>query len=134
MKKWEINGVRLVIFPKKIKKSLWFQNYDIWLYHLPSHNYVIISFSKEIMFWNYYPPTFLHNVIKYSVFFDGFPKLSRPNLRPFWTPVNFLKLMKPDLWIFFESSFWTVWWCSFLVYMPFSWRNSFVNKWYLVGV
>ena len=51
-----------------------------------------------------------------------------------WTPVNFLKLMKPDLYNCFESSFWTVWWCSFLVYMPFSWRNSFVNIWYLVGV
>ena len=61
-------------------------------------------------------------------------KLSRPNFRPFWTPVNFLKLMKPDLYNFFESSFWTPWWCSFLVYMPFSWRNSFVNKWYLVSV
>ena len=61
-------------------------------------------------------------------------KLSRPNFRPFWTPVNFLKLMKPDLYNFFESSFWTPRWCSFLVYMPFSWRNSFVNKWYLVGV
>ena len=61
-------------------------------------------------------------------------KRSRPNFRPFWTPVNFLKLMKPDLYNFFESNFWTPWWCSFLVYMPFSWRNSFVNKWYLVGV
>ena len=61
-------------------------------------------------------------------------KLSRPNFRPFWTPVNFLKLMKPDLYNFFESSFWTPWWCSFLVYKPFFWRNSFVNKWYLVGV
>ena len=61
-------------------------------------------------------------------------KLSRPNFCPFWTPVNFLKLMKPDLYNFFESSFWTPWWFSFLVYMPFSLRNSFVNKWYLVGV
>ena len=61
-------------------------------------------------------------------------KLFRPNFHPFWTPVNFLKLMKPDLYNCFESSFWTVWWCSFLVYMPFSWRNSFVNIWYLVGV
>ena len=61
-------------------------------------------------------------------------KLSRPNFRPFWTPVNFLKLMKPDLYNFFESSFWTPRWCSFLVYMPFSWRNLFINRWYLVGV
>ena len=42
--------------------------------------------------------------------------------------------MKPDLYNFFESSFWTPRWCSFLVYMPFSWRNLFINRWYLVGV
>ena len=54
-------------------------------------------------------------------------KLSRPNFRPFWTPVSFLKLMKPDLYNFFESSFWTVLWCSFLVYL-----KIFVKIWIFI--
>ena len=42
--------------------------------HPPKTN-VIISFVKEIMFWNCYLPTLWQIVIKFTVFFlDGFPK------------------------------------------------------------
>ena len=48
-----------------------------WIYEIvtsvfdthPPYTYVTISSSKEIMFWNRYPPTFWSNVTKYAVFF-----------------------------------------------------------------
>ena len=55
-----------------------------WIYEIvtsvfdthPPYTYVTISSSKEIMFWNRYPPTFWPNVTKYAVFFfEGFPNM-----------------------------------------------------------
>ena len=52
-----------------------------WIYEIvtsvfdthPPYTYVTISSSKEIMFWNRYPPTFWSNVTKYAVFFWRLP-------------------------------------------------------------
>ena len=41
----------------------------------PPNINVIISYVYEIRFWNNYLPTFLHDVMKYPVFLDGFPKV-----------------------------------------------------------
>ena len=44
----------------------------------PPKIYVIISYVKEIRFWNSYLPTFWLDVIKYPVFFfDRFPKTQK---------------------------------------------------------
>ena len=53
---------------------------------------VIISYVKEIMFWNRYPPTFWSNVTKYAVFF------LKASLSYFTRPAWFLV--------------WNVEWCS----------------------
>ena len=39
-----------------------------------TNDFVIIFWGKEIMFWVCYPPTFLQDVLKYTVFSASFPK------------------------------------------------------------
>ena len=48
--------------------NIW--NYDICVWHPPTLIYVLISYVKEIRFWNWYPPpTFYANVLKICSFF-----------------------------------------------------------------
>ena len=70
---WPLFSMKVEICKKKKR---------IWIYEIvtsvfdthPSLIYVTISSSKEIVFWNRYPPTFWPNVTKYAVFFfEGFP-------------------------------------------------------------
>ena len=55
---------------KYAKKRKWIYEIVTSLFDThPPLIYVTISSSKEIMFWNRYPPTFWSDVIKYAVFF-----------------------------------------------------------------
>ena len=47
--------------------NIW--NYDICVWHPPTLIYVLISYVKEIRFWNQYPPTFYAMSSKSAVFF-----------------------------------------------------------------
>ena len=65
---WPLFSMKVEICKKKKRK---------WIYEIvtsvsdthPPLIYVTISSSKEIVFWNRYPPTFWPNVTKYAVFF-----------------------------------------------------------------
>ena len=109
----------------------------LWIYKImtsmfdthPPSIYVIISYVKEIRFWNLYPPTFYDNVIKiYSCFLRASLNLSINFLLPFacemsefhtkhfWMSflVNFIRLW-PLRWV----TFWILkitlnWWCCYL--------------------
>ena len=51
--------------------NIW--NYDICVWHPPTLIYVLISYVKEIRFWNQYPPTFYAMSSKSAVFFWRLP-------------------------------------------------------------